>query len=261
MVRASGRKPRDVVGITPVLKSRFRPQEVALAPAPAPPPGPPPPPPYQPMNFHGGPIVRDAKLFTSFWGPFTPPEINQIRNYVAGLAAHVSGAGAPSGQVPVIWQYGCRSAELNPSFFLDRSLPPFCPLMAAGAQVSAISPRDGHIDLFVTDAAGVVWSTWWENDPGWQPLFTISPGIPIAPAAPVTALVPRDGHIDLFATDSAGQVWSTWWEAGSNWQPWFAISPGLALNPGAAVDGHQQHYSPFSIPLTDLYLDPRLDLR
>jgi DNA invertase Pin-like site-specific DNA recombinase len=28
-----------------------------------------------------------------------------------------------------------------------------------------------------------------------------------------------------------------------------------------ARDGHQQHYSPFSIPLTDLYLDPRLDLR
>ena len=86
-------------------------------------------------------------------------------------------------------------------------------LAKPASSVTALLPRSGHIDLFATDAAGAVWSAWWEADLDWQTWFQISPGTPVQGGATVTALTPRDGHIDLFATDAAGNVWSTWWES------------------------------------------------
>ena len=202
------------------------------------PPAPPPPvgtPSTTPMTYHGGPVLRHANLFTAFWGPFTDAEIIQVRNYVNGLAGHLSGNGAPAGQVPVLWQYNCRSATLEDGYHVDDQVPPSIPLMAPGAPIAAIAPRDGHIDLFVVDAAGIVWSTWWEADSGWQLWFPIRPGTPMNGGAAVTALTPRDGHIDLFSTDSHGTTWSTWWEAAAGWQPWFAIRPERTLQPGTTI--------------------------
>ena len=170
--------------------------------------------------------------------------IRLLTTYLSGLTAHVSGANAPAGQVPVVWQYGCRSATLADGQFLDRALPPPCSLMAPGVRVAALSPRDGHIDLFTTDSSGVVWSNWWEATPGWQLWFPVSPGPKMQPGAPVTAIRPRDGHIDLFVADQAGIVWSTWWEAEPGWQPWFQLRPEFRMQAGAPVtaivprDGH-----------------------
>jgi hypothetical protein len=95
--------------------------------------------------------------------------------------------------------------------------------MQPNATVTALVPRDGHIDLFAADRAGVVWSTWWEATPGWQPWFQIHGETPMAAGAPVSPLATRDGHIDLFAIDRAGVVRSTWFEAVADWQPWFSL--------------------------------------
>jgi len=76
------------------------------------------------MTYHGGPVLRHASLFTVFWGPFTDGEIVQVRNYVNGLAGHISGNGAPAGQVPVLWQYNCRSATLEEGYHVDDQVPP-----------------------------------------------------------------------------------------------------------------------------------------
>jgi len=108
-------------------------------------------------------------------------------------------------------------------------------LLAPGATVTALTPRDGHIDLFATGPDGTVWSAWWEAQPGWQNWFAIAPAVKMQPGATVTALTPRDGHIDLFATGSDGTVWSTWWEAQPGWQNWFPIAPGTKMQPGATV--------------------------
>jgi hypothetical protein len=121
--------------------------------------------------------------------------------------------------------------------------------------VAAPTPRDGHIDLFVTDAAGIVWSTWWEDAAGWQPWFQI-PGHAMAAGAGVTAISPTDGHIDLFATDGGGQVWSTWWESGPGWQNWFPISAGVPMQPGAGITV-LVHY-PAGIPIHGLQLNQEI---
>ena len=160
------------VGITPTSYStrsvRFPIREDAPAPPPGPAAG------FSPLVYNGGPIMRHANVFPVFWGDFTPNEIAPIRTYLTGLTAHISGAGAPAGQVPVIRQYGCRSAALDSTFFQDRHLPPFCPLMQPGATITALAPREGHVDLFATDASGTVWSTWWEAGPNWQPWFALA---------------------------------------------------------------------------------------
>jgi hypothetical protein len=116
--------------------------------------------------------------------------------------------------------------------------------MQPGATVTALAPRQGHIDLFATDGDGAVWSTWWEAGPNWQEWRPIYPDKKMQPGATVTALVPRQGHIDLFTTGGNGAVWSTWWEAAPNWQEWYVVAPKyewapaepqVATQPGAAV--------------------------
>src|SRR5260370_14617204 len=47
--------------------------------------------------------------------------------------------------------------------------------MQPGAMVTALVPRDGHIDLFATGTDGAVWSTWWEAPFGWQSWFLVLP--------------------------------------------------------------------------------------
>ncbi len=89
-----------------------------------------------------------------------------------------------------------------------------------GATVTALVPRDGHIDLFVTRDDGIVMTAWWESQGGWRPWAGLRPETPMAPGATVTAPVPRDGHIDAFATRADGAVMTTWWEVDHGWQPW-----------------------------------------
>jgi hypothetical protein len=114
-----------------------------------------------------------------------------------------------------------------------------------GAPVTAVWRSNGtHLDLFATAASGnigMVWSTWWEATPGWQPWFTVSdavwsPGVSVEPGAAVTALWSgTDMHLDLFATANDGSVWSTWWEPTPGWQKWFSIGLPYKLAPGAPI--------------------------
>ena len=108
------------------------------------------------------------------------------------------------------------------------------PAMSPGATVTALwRPNSAHLDLFVSDASGTVWTTYWEaggwNTP-WLPVWAQTPAM--FPGATVTALwqpvVPDYGlttpHLDLFVTDKTGAVWSTFWEPGPGWgTDWFPI--------------------------------------
>lgn len=114
-----------------------------------------------------------------------------------------------------------------------------------GAPVTAVwRPNSNHLDLFATGASGpigMVWSTWWEPDKGWQPWFTVSnavwaPNVSVKPGAEVAALWTAGGnHLDLFATANDGSAWSTWWDTNNGWQNWFAIDPATRLAPGAPI--------------------------
>lgn len=108
--------------------------------------------------------------------------------------------------------------------------------MCPGAPVTAYAPPWGkHIDLFVTDADGTVWSTYWERKTSWVPWFSIHPEVKAHPGAPVTALVTHTGHYDVFVTNSEGAVLSTFWEKKTGWVPWFEPRPEVKVQPGARV--------------------------
>lgn len=116
--------------------------------------------------------------------------------------------------------------------------------MAPGASITAVwRPNATHLDLFVSGssgALGLVWSTWWEPNHGWQPWFNVNDAvwalmISIKAGAKVTALWSNNNHLDLFATANDGSVWSTWWESSPGWQKWFAIDPQVKCAPGAPV--------------------------
>ena len=103
---------------------------------------------------------------------------------------------------------------------------------------------DPHLDLFAIANNGTVWSTWWEQNAGWQTWFTIFPNIKMVHGASITAVWrPNSSHLDLFVSGEAGAmgtVWSTWWEPNKFWQPWFTVSnavwiPGVSLKPGAQI--------------------------
>ncbi len=91
-------------------------------------------------------------------------------------------------------------------------------------QLVAISPNPGHVDLFVIGFDNTVWSTWWEQAPGWQKWFQIRKETTFDHTAQRVAAVSRTpGHVDLFVIGFDNAVWSTWWEKPNGWQPWFQI--------------------------------------
>jgi hypothetical protein len=94
--------------------------------------------------------------------------------------------------------------------------------MQPGANVTAVwAPSVKHLDLFVTDALGFVWSTWYDAN-AWRPegWFKIGDSFAIAPGRTVTALWSPDPalkHIDLYSIGTAGQVVSAFWEPELGW--------------------------------------------
>jgi hypothetical protein len=112
-----------------------------------------------------------------------------------------------------------------------------------GATVTALWSNPQHLDLFMTDNDGTVWSTWWDANQagGYRPQgwFAIHPEVKAQPGATITALWNNPQHLDLFMTGTDGTVWSTWWDAnqagGYRPQGWFAIHPEVKAQPGANV--------------------------
>jgi hypothetical protein len=117
---------------------------------------------------------------------------------------------------------------------------------APDAPVTAVWNGGTHLDLFVTDSDGLVWSIWYDkNEPtGYRPQgwFNIGPETRLAPSAPITALWQPDKsgqHLDLFGATREGTVMSIWWDAsepaGYRSEGWFEISPEMSAAPGASI--------------------------
>jgi len=94
--------------------------------------------------------------------------------------------------------------------------------MNPGATVTAVYSVPGkHLDLFVTDAFGLVWSTWKDAD-NWRPegWFMISDSFAIGLGKTVTALWSPDpslNHLDLYSIGPAGQIVAAFWEPELGW--------------------------------------------
>ena len=67
---------------------------------------------HPPLEYKCGPVLDRFKIYSLYWGQWTPDQIKDQQDYLKGLAAYISGAGAPKGQEPMLQQYGVNEASV-----------------------------------------------------------------------------------------------------------------------------------------------------
>jgi hypothetical protein len=67
---------------------------------------------HPPLQYKCGPVLETFKIHPLYWGQWTKAEIDAQQDYLTGLAAYISGDGAPKGKVPMLRQYGVNSASV-----------------------------------------------------------------------------------------------------------------------------------------------------
>ncbi|CEJ90093.1 hypothetical protein VHEMI05899 [[Torrubiella] hemipterigena] len=124
--------------------------------------------------------------------------------------------------------------------------------MMPGAEVTALWRGGGdnmHLDLFVTDRGGSVWTTYWEPKTGWAAWFVAAQDKAgkahlMAPAAPVTGAWRRD-HLDIFAVDRDGLTYHAYWEPRIGWSQWNLFFKHITGARWVAAYGHWDADSSF----------------
>ena len=88
-----------------------------------------------------------------------------------------------------------------------------------------------NIDLFVVGHNGGIYSTWWNQNDGWEGnhnWFRIGPDWANVPQrSVVTAVSRKTDQIDLFVVGHNGGIYSTWWNPTDGWERnhnWFRIT-------------------------------------
>lgn len=105
------------------------------------------------------------------------------------------------------------------------------PIVPSTAEVTAIARSTDHLDVFLTDAAGLVRSAAWQPDFAdwwhgwWQPQDGHA-----APGAPVHAVSRSSNKLDVFVVGSDGHIATAAWEPGSEdgWHGWWSVRNGVA---------------------------------
>jgi hypothetical protein len=96
----------------------------------------------------------------------------------------------------------------------------------AGAPVHAVVRSPDHLDIFVTDNAGVVRTAAWEPafTDGWHGWWELAGGR-AAPGAPVTAVSRNTDKLDVFVVGTDGRIWTAAWEPAftDGWHGWWPI--------------------------------------
>ncbi|HYX70091.1 MAG TPA: hypothetical protein VE825_13220, partial [Terriglobales bacterium] len=68
---------------------------------------------HPPLEYKGGPVLGKFEIYSLYWGQWTPAEIKAQQAYLTGLAAYISGVGAPKGKEPMLRQYGVNEASVK----------------------------------------------------------------------------------------------------------------------------------------------------
>jgi hypothetical protein len=68
---------------------------------------------HAPLQYYGGPVLKNFQIFPLYYGNWSnKSDIDAQQAYLQGLAAYISGENAPSGQQPMMKQYGVNSATV-----------------------------------------------------------------------------------------------------------------------------------------------------
>ena len=66
----------------------------------------------KPLEYHGGPVLDTFTIYPIYWGYWTKADKDAQQDYLKHLAAYMSGESAPSGQEPVLRQYGVNKVSV-----------------------------------------------------------------------------------------------------------------------------------------------------
>ncbi|KAF2273332.1 purine and uridine phosphorylase [Westerdykella ornata] len=92
--------------------------------------------------------------------------------------------------------------------------------------ITAISRKQGQIDLFLCGPDGHVYTLWWVDGRGWSPGHKIIGDFGDFPSGAKVTAVSRDAEkLDIFACDIHGRIRTSWWQLpyyqltiGSRWK-------------------------------------------
>ncbi len=70
---------------------------------------------HPPLVYNGGPVLASFKIYSLYWGQWTPAQIQAQQEYLKSLTAYISGDDAPKGEVPMLRQYGVNKASVDDS--------------------------------------------------------------------------------------------------------------------------------------------------
>ncbi|MEV0666438.1 G1 family glutamic endopeptidase [Actinomadura luteofluorescens] len=105
-------------------------------------------------------------------------------------------------------------------------------------QIAAVSRAPGNLDLFVIGFDNRIWSTFWNDQGGWNGDWFPLPGGAVFDHTTqhIAAVSRAPGNLDLFVTGFDNRAWTTWW----NWQDgWGDPQNGHYFPlPGGAVFDH-----------------------
>ena len=116
----------------------------------------------------------------------------------------------------------------NPDFF---PLPGGAVFDRERQDVAVVSRFPGQLDVFVIGFDNRVWTTFWNENTGWNGDFFPLPGNAVfSREHQKLAVVSRfPGQLDVFVIGFDNHVWSTFWNERTGWNPDFFPLPGNAV--------------------------------
>ncbi|MES2732466.1 MAG: hypothetical protein V4714_11985 [Bacteroidota bacterium] len=88
---------------------------------------------------------------------------------------------------------------------------------APEAQVSCASATTGRVDIFVCGTDGKLYTTWWNEEAGWENghnwvvIASESHDFKATANTELKAISRVNGQIEIYATDSEQNTWTNWW--------------------------------------------------
>jgi hypothetical protein len=98
--------------------------------------------PHTPLSYHGGPVLGNFEIYPLYYGNWSSADIAAQQNYLTGLTAYLSGAGAPAGEQTMMQQYGVNRATVA----ADKSA-------SAPAGTTGVSDTDLHTLIHANQAS------------------------------------------------------------------------------------------------------------
>lgn len=118
-----------------------------------------------PLNYHGGPVLKSIIIYPLYYGSWDPNSRQAHLEYLNGLAAYLSGSGAPTGKQPMTRQYGLVSARVGPAVNVPNAPADVTPMNIEGLihfeqSTGRLPPFDDHALIMVIRRGSVTDERW-----------------------------------------------------------------------------------------------------